>query len=480
MRWQTIHDRLFVALVVLCTGYLLVVARGAQVRERARLVQPLEAQPKTGERDEARLSSIMEDAKLGRGDGPDVVFIAIDGLRADAISALGGWTPTPALEAFAQGARVAAAVQAPSPEAAASRVSLLTGVHPIEHGVYRLRNGGWPRGDIRATLPKRLARAGWATVGISANSIEDDERHVRRGFDIAIDEKMTAAEDGLPYLRADRVTDLALSAFQTLEGGPRFLWVEYGDLQTPWVPWEPWIDNPLTLVSYAMWWPGKTKVGWNKRFANLMKKGSSVSNDTMETWRVVYSAELQLVDREIGRLLDGLGVDESDWVVLVGVNGMYLGEHSLLGDGYDVYQEGVAVPLLIRGPASLDTPAGSADVPNLLLEALGLTPLPSVEAYGLAVSEVRYAPPEVLKASYGQRFKRVRRAWLDVEAPEHLLILDSGGAEEAYDLSDGGYERLKDAPWADDLRERAGLWLIARGEGKAISEEKAPPKKGAP
>lgn len=474
MSWQTIHDRFFVVMVALCAAFMLVVARGAQVRERARLVEPLVAQPDSIAEDQARLAALMEGARLGSGDGPDVIVIAIDGLRADAVSALGGWTPTPALTDFAAGARVAAAVQAPTPERVASRFSLLTGLHPIEHGVHRLRNGGWPRGaGVTDTLPQRLSDAGWSTVGISSDSVGTNQQHPEEGFDVFLGAEMGVAPDGLGYLRADRVTDLALSAFEALDGGPRFLWVEYGDLNTPWVPWEPWIERPLELVSYAMWWPGQIKVGWNKRYQNLMKRGSSVSDDTMLTWRTCYSAELQLIDQELQRLLDGLGVGPSDWVVIVGVNGTYLGEHSLLGEGYDVYQEGVGVPLMIRGPAPVSAPAETVALPSLLLEALGVEAMPGAGDQGLAVSEVRYAEMDVMRASYGQRFKRIRRSWRDVENPERLLILDSSGPEEAYDLSTDALQQqpLDEAAWADELRERAARWLAER-EGQGAREHR--------
>lgn len=466
MRHQRLHDIGFFVVAALCAGFLLAVTRGAQERERRKLVAAWEPEEAAYAADREVLEAALAGI-AGGGDGlPDVVLIAVDGLRADAVGALepGGMRATPAIDELARGAALVGRLQAPSSEPALSRASLLTGRHPIEHGVLRDSRGGLARrlSEGLPTLAERLGGAGYRTVGISGAGVGGGAWHLSRGFDAFVGKGLPAGAFALDYARADRVTELALAAAEGLAGGGRFLWVEYRDPAVPWVAWEDAIADPLSLVHYALWWPGKKKSGWTKRRRLVLSRSAAVQDSTRETWRAAYAADVRLMDRELGRLLEGLaqrGIGEEDWVILVGAHGMYLGEHELLGEGLDVYQEGVDVPLIVRAPAALSPPVDATGLADALLEALGLEPLvPPDERDALAVSEVYYAPALDLRASYGSRFRRVRRAFRD---GEHLLLLDDRGQLEAFDLgADPGQRRpLSDAGWIEPLHQRAERWL---------------------
>ncbi len=469
MRYQRLHDIGFFVVAALCAGFLLGVSRGAQVREHRKIVAAWEPEEAAYAADRGVLEAAMEGISGGGAELPDVVLIAVDGLRADAVGVLepGGLRATPAIDGFARGAGLVGRLQAPSSEPAPSRASLLTGRYPVEHGVRRDSRGVLARRlpEDLPTLAERLSGAGYRAVGISGASVGAGAWHLRRGFDAFVGGGLSPGAFALGYARADRVTELALAAAEALGDGGRFLWVEYRDPAVPWVAWEDAIADPMGLVHYALWWPGKRKGGWTKRRRLVLGRSDAVQDSTRETWRAAYTADVKLMDREIGRLLEGLaqrGIGEGDWVILVGAHGMYLGEHALLGEGLDVYQEGVEVPLIARGPAALSAPVDATGLADALLAALGLEPLVSSEERGgLAVSEVSYAPALDLRASYGGRFQRVRRAFRD---GEHLLLLDDRGQIEAFDLGadPGQRQPLSEAEWIEPLRHRAERWLSDR------------------
>jgi arylsulfatase A-like enzyme len=461
VNWLRVHDVVFALTFLAAAAHLGVVAVGAQVRERQRLVEALEPDPVALAADRAALDAAMADLSPGEGDGPDVVLIVVDGLRADAL------TPevAPSLTAFAAGARRYTDVLAATPDAASGRASLLSGQHVARHGFFRNRRGSLPpRPPEVPALQERLSDAGWRTVGLAGDALRRTAGwHFERGFDVFLGDGLEASKDGLPYLRADRLTDLALAAAEATAGGPRFLWVEYLDPCVPWVAWSPWIDSPMDLVTYALWWPGRKKTGWLRRVREVMNNQRVLSPETRASWREVYEAEVSLADQEIGRLLEGLaerGIDEQDWIVVVGLMGQALSEHQLVGEGRDVYQTELAVPLLVRGPgvaAGADAaPLQTTDIAGMVLAGLGLEPPAPPQA--LRVAEVYNAPPAELRSAYGLRLKRERRAFID---GDHKLILDSAGPSEAYDLAADPDEltRVEDADWIEPLRERAGEWL---------------------
>src|SRR5579885_1177603 len=96
-------------------------------------------------------------------DGP-VVFITLNGLRADVVSSLGGATPglTPNLDRLMASASWAGRAVAPSSSVVAATASLLTGLRPWQTQVLR---PGMDLSNDLLTLPEALQSVGYSTHG---------------------------------------------------------------------------------------------------------------------------------------------------------------------------------------------------------------------------------------------------------------------------------------------------------------------------
>lgn len=120
----------------------------------------------------------------------NVMLVLTDQLRYDVLGSSGGAVSTPHLDAFAaSGARFTHAFT-PSALCSPARNSILTGLHPHNHGV--LNNVTGPDAvadDVRpdaALLPRLFGDAGYRTGYAGKYHVAAHEAPERHGFDVAI------------------------------------------------------------------------------------------------------------------------------------------------------------------------------------------------------------------------------------------------------------------------------------------------------
>jgi len=468
------------------------------------VLQPYVSQEAYAQQDARRLSMRLKEVELGGrpvADGPAVVMVVLDTFRADRLLAYGGAEElTPNLNAFARDASVFTRMRSTGTWTLPSHASLFTGLYPIEHGARgspaeaASRAYGLPKGP--PTLAERLSEAGWMTIGIAANrAFLDSAWGLSRGFDVWLCEDLPA-RDGLSYPQADRVSVLAATALRlnALEDrdNPLFLFVNYMDTHTPWIPREgytarPERVDPLLLPKGGTW---ESRGRWRVSRNAVLAQRREPSPEELATWEEAYDAEVRFLDEWFGRLMVDLeagGVGEDDYVVVVSDHGEFLGEHDLLEHSKDVYEPVLRVPLMIRGPGFTPgedaAPVQTHDVPNLLLAALGLAPL--TEDPGdpsLQISELYWARHRDLKTpDIAERFDRVRRAFV---RDDRKLVLTEGEGTDAYDLSldpdelrslAGVVSGFGEEDWIAPMKAEAEDWLsdraAAEGEDVSLSKE---------
>ena len=211
-------------------------------------------------------------------DRPDVVLITLDTTRADHVGRMvDGRTLTPTLDALAaRGTRFSRAV-APAPLTLPAHCTLMTGVDPPRHGVRD--NGASRLPDDLPTLASVFRGKGYATGAVVASLVLDRRFGLDRGFD-AYDDAMVAertGEQGYPERTAAEGTDAALAwASKAPAGRPRLLWVHYYDPHAPYEPPGSWSGAPAARR---------------------------------------YAAEIAVVDREVGQLLDRLPASAAGRIV---------------------------------------------------------------------------------------------------------------------------------------------------------------------
>jgi arylsulfatase A-like enzyme len=217
----------------------------------------------------------------------------------------------------------------------------------------------------------------------------------------------------------------------------------------------------------------------------LMQRREPLPDGVRQAWSEGYDAELRFLDEHLSRLLErlpSLGIDEEDYVIILSDHGEYLGEHDLVGHNKDIYEEGIAIPLFMRGPGveagSDSTPVQTVDVARWILDGLGLEMLPHMDSTGdVQVAELYWnLPRNMTNKLMRQRFNRVRRAYID---GDRKLILGSDGSVERYDLGGDPRElrQLDEEIWDAAVERRSEDWLRAHtmgaGSEVSVSEDEA-------
>jgi arylsulfatase A-like enzyme len=340
---------------------------------------------------------------------PNVLVIVVDSLRPDRAA-----DPKVAPAIAALGARSVRFTDARTPCALtySAIATLLTGRHPVRHGVRDMFPESEKRNLGKDTLPRALASAGYVTIavgGYCASAL----RELDSGFRVQCTPRSEVelvvsavafrghpwlpsvlpfpwARAVFPQLRAavegshpGDVTQEAVAAWRRARG-PFFLTVFYDNPHLPYVP--VWPDS-YRAPEYTG--PNRYTVlsGSIAEQIEAGESGATVrgSEEERENALDLYDDAVRSVDRAVGRLLTKLERDrltESTIVVLLADHGENLLDHGgFLSHGEAVERDrSNAVPWTIAWPGRLEArevaqPVLTTDVAPTLLSLLALPPL---------------------------------------------------------------------------------------------------------
>lgn len=291
---------------------------------------------------------------------PDILLISIDTLRADHLAAYGYARETsPFLDTLAAGGEVFTNAVVPLPATDPSHASLLTSLHPLQHGV--LANA-MPLPDDVETIAEVLQRAGYFTMGAVAVAHLGRAYHFDQGFQLFGDHWDETAP--LNSVHARSAADVNQDVFRMLgsyakqrRGQPFFLFVHYFDVHRPYVRHkEYFIPEPVPEQALP-----PSPYPWLAGMINH------------------YDSEIRYVDDHIGQLrerLNKLQLGDNLLTCVTADHGEQLWEHGHVGGHADVYRETVRVPLIFNGPGiepgRTEETVSSMDTAVSLLERAGL------------------------------------------------------------------------------------------------------------
>lgn len=286
-----------------------------------------------------------------------LVLVTLDTLRADRLGSYGYVRDTsPALDRFAAGALLFENAIAPMATTLPSHVSIMTGVHPVGHGV--LSNHAYLQrpletGEGLRTMAQMLQEAGYGTGGFVSASPLSRATGIDVGFDrFHAPDPWQPGREGTEW-RAWRTVDAALEWLDEVEP-PFFAWVHLFD------PHRPYAAPPPFLGSFES----------DESLRAEMERIGIPESRTYQALRVSnrYDEEVRYMDQELGRLLRYLeqrGLPELV-VVVAADHGEGLWQHDVLEHGV-LYQEQIRVPLLLRLPGG---PEGRSDALASLVDVL--------------------------------------------------------------------------------------------------------------
>lgn len=302
-----------------------------------------------------------------------VVFITIDTLRLDAFTE----AHMPRTMEFARRGQVFANAFAASSTTQPTHASLLTGLHPWQHGVTR---NGLILSDEQRTVAEALREAQFSTSAVVSSAPLRGALGWRQGFEAyedAFDQDWADQAEGTGafYSLARSATDRALAALDEQKAPKQFHWFHFFD------PHDPYGDAPLQGGASPSSTDDPAIV------LSILKYGAETQNAAVLAFfpkaHEQYLRDVASMDAELGRLYDRLEADADQYVthvVFTADHGESFGEQGSIGHGRRVSPEQVRVPLFIVSPRidatkigaddRQDT-AGSIDIPRTLLDLAG-------------------------------------------------------------------------------------------------------------
>lgn len=352
---------------------------------------------------------------------PNILLITTDQQRWDCVGANGNpIIQTPAMDRLAaEGIRfthsyTSAAACVPS------RATWITGQYPHIHGAIDT-SGTYFLAPGTETLMSRLSAAGYHTAGVgkmhffpwnarwgfdfrvTAEGYEDDDYarmmkekglwgqqigHHTPGFGDACKAMPSPLheDDHIDGYTGVRGVQMLSERMQQ----PFFLWVSFNGPHEPWDPPAPYdtMYDPANMPPRRAAENELDTVPPSAR-AQAADMGiehidlTAISDEYLGPIKAYYYGKLSLIDKWVGKLLEGLdekGIADNTLVVFTSDHGELLGDHHLFYKGYLPCEADMRVPLLIRWPRQLEASVcealtGSVNLMPTLLDAAGL-PLP--------------------------------------------------------------------------------------------------------
>lgn len=312
---------------------------------------------------------------------PNVLLISIDSLRADHLGSYGYHRDTsPNLDALARnGARFEVAV-APSPWTLPSHVTMMTGRHPVAHGVRTNRSR---LGDDIPTVAEALRKNGYATAGFVAGPYLRSEYGYHRGF-TEFDESLAAVDTKRSHqgISSPQMVDKVLAwidKWSATREQPFFAFLHLWDVHYDFAPPPPF--DHLFDPDYEGTVDGSA--------IGLLKP--DIAPRDLEHVIALYDGEIRFTDHELGRLFTFLRerkLMENTIIVVTADHGEEFFEHGSIGHLLAIFDESVRVPLIVHFPKAVR--AGQVfdqqvRLMDLAPTILGLAGQPGMPSLGMPV-----------------------------------------------------------------------------------------------
>ena len=332
---------------------------------------------------------------------PNIVFLLIDDQRNDTLGCAGHpIVRTPAIDDLAgRGVRFTNAFVTTS-ICAASRASILTGLHERTHG-YTFGTPPIRAAHARASYPALLRQAGYRTgfIGKFGVKVEGDLRGGMFDYFKPMDrnpyfkEQPGGTQRHETELAADRAAEFLAD---TRDGEPFCLSVSFnavhaedGDKENHF-PWpkvvDGWYDD-VEIPAPRLCDPAIFDSQPEFLKMSLNRQRYFWRWDTPEKYQRnmrAYYRMISGVDHAVDRIRTELarhGLDRNTVIIYLGDNGYYMGDRGFAGK-WSHYEQSLRVPLIVYDPRLPESQCGKTrpqmalniDVPAIILELAGLTP----------------------------------------------------------------------------------------------------------
>lgn len=367
---------------------------------------------------------------------PSIVLVSIDTLRADHLGCYGYARDTsPTIDALARRGVLFRQAIATSSWTLPSHASMFTGLYPTRHGAARFGKQLRPE---YATLAELLWQAGYATAGFTGGGFVAASFGFDRGFD------RYWSENVLATLNDELAANLARSLqwLETVGDRPFFLFLHTYATHVPYTP------PPATNIFGDPAYDGPFKTAFRGREQAAYATGvHDFDAPTIRQLEALYDAGIRHTDGVLAGLVAALERQRGDvCLILTSDHGEEFDEHGhILHSRPKLYDELLRVPLIVwcpnrpGGGRVVESPVSLVDVTPTVLELAGLPVPPGLDGISLAPALAGGAlPPRAATVSEVTRSLIKEPGTLRAvrTAGEKLIVSDSDGATELYDLAD--------------------------------------------
>ncbi len=326
--------------------------------------------------------------KLHQRNDVNVLFVLIDTLRADRLSAYGYERETsPTLDKLAATGIRFSEHMSQSSWTKCSMASLWTGLYPIRTGVTRSPQGL----PDEARMPAEILReAGFRTAAIWRNGWISPSFGFSQGFEVYHSPK--SAPTPMSVRREKPTLGVTGTDQDVINSAIEFLRAQGGD--------ERWF-----------------------LYVHLMDVHQYVYDEDTAlfgtTYSDIYDNSIRWTDRVLGALirdLDLRGLREKTLIVVAGDHGEAFGEHGREGHARDVHGEVTTTPLIMSFPFRLpeivvDAPTANVDLWPTLLDLLKLPPLENVDGQSQLPAIMAAVRGEPAPPRDTPRFAHLDQSW---------------------------------------------------------------------
>ncbi len=360
---------------------------------------------------------------MSDGSDRNVVFIVMDTVRKDHLSVYGYDRPTtPALDRFAEEARVFEQAVAPAPWTLPVHASLFTGLYPSQHGASQEQ----PYLESAVTLAETLSMQEYSTACYTSNTWITPYTKLTRGFDNHDNFFEALPSDVLsgPLARVwkemnDRKTLRTIANWLVKAGNvvhEYFASNQQADSKTPAVidrtiefidsTEEPYFTFLNLMDAHLPYHPPQqhreefapdvdsTTVCQNSKEYNCGAR--TINGEEWDAITGLYDAEIRHIDAELSRLFEWLranGEWEETLIVVCADHGELHGEHDLYGHEFGLYDPIINVPLLVKHPELTagrdDRQVELLDLYHTVLDHAGLTPTSEFDSAAVSLDPAR-------------------------------------------------------------------------------------------
>ena len=322
----------------------------------------------------AALELKAQTALLANDNRPNIIFILTDDQRYDALGFAGNpYVHTPAMDALAAAGTYFSNAVVTTPICAASRASILTGLHERAHQ-YNFQTGAIRSEYMATSYPTLLKEQGYYTgfygkygvrydaLETQFNEFEQYDRNNRyqdkRGYFYKTIGKDTVhltrytGQKALDFIEAQASREapfclsLSFSAPHAHDGAQdQYFWqdtvqshLEGVSLPQPALAEERYFEAQPKAVR-----EGFNRLRWTWRF----DKPEKYQNSLKGYYRMIAGIDLEI--QKIREKLKEKGIEKNTVIILMGDNGYFLGERQLAGK-WLLYDNSIRVPLFIYDP----------------------------------------------------------------------------------------------------------------------------------